>query len=58
MAHEDEKKTRQPDAVDLLALRLAREAAITEEQARELIGAIGTDWDTLLREAHFLKGRH
>ncbi|WP_245463247.1 MULTISPECIES: hypothetical protein [unclassified Mesorhizobium] len=39
----------------LLAGRLARETGITEEQAGELIETIGTDWEALLREAHFLK---
>ncbi|CDX31125.1 conserved hypothetical protein [Mesorhizobium sp. ORS 3359] len=42
---------------ELLAGRLAREAGITEAQAGELIETIGTDWDALLREAHFLKER-
>ncbi|WP_292418991.1 hypothetical protein [Mesorhizobium sp.] len=45
-------------AVEVLAARLAREAGITEDQARELIKLIGTDWGSLLREAHFLKARH
>ena len=40
---------------DLLAARLAREARITEEQAGDLIERFGTDWDSLLNEAHFLK---
>ena len=40
---------------DLPAARLAREARITEEQAGELIERFGTDWDSLLNEAHFLK---
>jgi hypothetical protein len=40
---------------ELLSGRLARETGITPDQAGELIGTIGTDWDTLLREAHFLK---
>lgn len=43
---------------DLLAARLAREAGVTGEQARELIKLIGNDWPSLLREAHFLKARH
>lgn len=30
----------------------------SEEQARELIELIGTDWNAPLREAHFLKARH
>ncbi|WP_245431382.1 hypothetical protein [Mesorhizobium atlanticum] len=42
---------------ELLAGRLARETGITQEQAGELIETIGTDWDALLREAHFLKER-
>ncbi|PBC09214.1 hypothetical protein CK230_17175 [Mesorhizobium sp. WSM3859] len=41
--------------LDLLAARLAREASITEKQAGELIERLGTDWDSLLNEAHFLK---
>jgi hypothetical protein len=41
--------------LDLLATRLAREANVTEEQARELIRLNGTNWSSLLREAHFLK---
>lgn len=45
-------------ALDLLAGRLARETGIAHEQAEELIKQIGTDWDALLREAHFLKARH
>ncbi|WP_292586310.1 hypothetical protein [Mesorhizobium sp.] len=40
---------------ELLAGRLAKEAGITQEQAGELIETIGTDWDALLREAHFVK---
>ncbi|WP_246673363.1 hypothetical protein [Mesorhizobium sp. B2-9-1] len=40
---------------ELLAGRLARETGITQEQAGELIETIGTDWGSLLREAHFLK---
>lgn len=40
---------------ELLAGRLARETGITEEQAGELIETIGTDWEALLREAHFVK---
>ncbi|MET3519095.1 hypothetical protein [Mesorhizobium abyssinicae] len=42
-------------AVDLLAGRLADEATISREQARDLIGRFGTDWEKLLNEAHFLK---
>lgn len=42
-------------AFDLLAGRLAHEANISKEQARDLIGRFGTDWEKLLNEAHFLK---
>ncbi|WP_164750397.1 MULTISPECIES: hypothetical protein [unclassified Mesorhizobium] len=37
----------------MLALRLAKETGITQNQARELIRLIGTNWNSLLR-----KGRH
>ncbi|CDX21545.1 conserved hypothetical protein [Mesorhizobium plurifarium] len=40
---------------ELLSGRLAKEAGITQDQAGALIETIGTDWDGLLREAHFLK---
>lgn len=40
---------------ELLAGRLARETGITQERAEELIETSGTDWDALLREAHFVK---
>lgn len=40
---------------ELLAGRLARETGITLDQAGELIESTGTGWDSLLREAHFLK---
>lgn len=45
------------DVLEILAARLAREADVTEEQAHELISLLGTDWNSLLREAHFLKGQ-
>lgn len=32
-------------------------AGLPEDQADELIKRIGTDWDLLLNEAHFLKER-
>ncbi|MBZ9733670.1 hypothetical protein LB534_03465 [Mesorhizobium sp. CA18] len=41
--------------LDQLAARLAREAGISDDQAGELLKRIGTDWDSLLNEAHFLK---
>ncbi|RVC58527.1 MAG: hypothetical protein EOS65_03260 [Mesorhizobium sp.] len=42
----------------LLAERLARETGIRQEEAKRLIDLIGADWNSLLREARFLKGRH
>ncbi|TGQ50972.1 hypothetical protein EN836_26740 [Mesorhizobium sp. M1C.F.Ca.ET.193.01.1.1] len=41
--------------VELLARRLAKETAISQDEARELIKLIGADWPSLLREAQFLK---
>jgi nucleoid DNA-binding protein len=41
--------------LDMLAERLAREAQLPKGQAAELIKRIGTHWDSLLNEAHFLK---
>jgi hypothetical protein len=49
---------RKSDEIEILVQRLAREMSIEEDEARELIGLIGTDWPSLLREARFLKGRH
>lgn len=46
------------DLADLLVRRLVKETGISEEQARELVEMIGTDWASLLREARFLKRRH
>ncbi|QND66630.1 DUF982 domain-containing protein [Mesorhizobium loti] len=42
---------------DFLVRFVAREAGITEAQARELINVIGTDRASLLREARILKAR-
>lgn len=39
----------------LLARRLANEVGIPEVDALDLIKLIGTDWNSLLREARFLK---
>ena len=52
------KKNAPGGALEVLAGRLVREAGITQEQASELIKLIGTDWPSLLREAHFIKGKH
>ncbi|MBZ9763231.1 hypothetical protein LB553_20435 [Mesorhizobium sp. CA8] len=46
------------DDIELLARRLAKDTDISENEARELIRLIGTDWTSLVREARFLKGRH
>ncbi|MER9375974.1 hypothetical protein [Mesorhizobium sp. M0491] len=43
---------------DLLARRLSEEAGISEPEARDLIKLIGHNWNSLLREARFLKERH
>ena len=53
----DDGASRNAD-IRLLAERLARETGITLQQARELIMLIGTDWNSLLREAQFLKRQH
>ncbi|PBC02539.1 hypothetical protein [Mesorhizobium sp. WSM3860] len=59
MAGNDGKQVQQTEAdVQLLAHRLAKDANISEDDARELIKLIGTDWPSLLREARFLKSRH
>lgn len=42
----------------LLARRLSEEVGISEPDARGLIKLIGTDWNSMLREARFLKERH
>lgn len=56
---EDGKQISQTEAdVELLARRLAKDSDISEDEARELIKLIGTDWPSLLREARFLKSRH
>lgn len=39
---------------DSVVQRLVKEANITEEQARELIALLGSDWPSLMREARFL----
>ncbi|RWM01755.1 MAG: DUF768 domain-containing protein [Mesorhizobium sp.] len=42
-------------ALDLFACRLSHESNISKEQAQDLIKRFGTDWETLLNEAHFVK---
>ena len=38
-----------------LAQRLVRDTGISEEQALELIAALGTDWSSLVREARIMR---
>jgi hypothetical protein len=53
MANEPDKAPNESD--DFIVRRLANEASITEEQARELIGFLGAhSWASLLREARIL----
>jgi hypothetical protein len=51
-------KDEKAEEAEVLATRLAKESQISEEQARELIKLIGTDWSSLIREARLLKSRH
>ncbi|ESZ50964.1 hypothetical protein X730_11970 [Mesorhizobium sp. L103C565B0] len=50
------EKLRQGMKVEALAARLAKETGISVEQSRQLIELIGTDWNSLLREARLLNG--
>ncbi|MFB9980033.1 hypothetical protein ACFSQQ_20575 [Mesorhizobium kowhaii] len=53
MADEQDKAPNESD--DFVVRRLANEASIPEEQARELIGFLGAhSWASLLREARIL----
>ncbi|TIX83315.1 MAG: hypothetical protein E5V24_19505 [Mesorhizobium sp.] len=59
MVGEDERKAK-PDsgsAVQLIARRLAEQTGISEADARVLIELIGTNWNSLIREARVLKSR-
>jgi hypothetical protein len=42
----------------MLARRKAQEAGISEDQARDLIDLIGSDWNSVLRKARFPKSRN
>ncbi|TIM37709.1 hypothetical protein [Mesorhizobium sp.] len=53
----EEEKSDRDRMTDFQAQFLAKEAGITEAQARELIELIGTDRASLLREARLLKSR-
>jgi hypothetical protein len=48
---------REDDSIQFLARRLVKEVGISEQEARDLIKLIGTDWNSLVREARFLKHR-
>jgi hypothetical protein len=52
MADEQHKTPSGPD--NLIVRRLVKDADITEEQARELIALLGSNWPSLMREARFL----
>ncbi|QKC86641.1 hypothetical protein EB232_31990 [Mesorhizobium sp. NZP2077] len=56
MAHDSEDHAG-PQALDVLAQSVAKETGISEEEARELIRLIGTDRNSLLREARQLLRR-
>jgi len=53
---EDEDDARRA-ARDRLAISLAKETGISEEQARGLIDMLGTDRNSLLREARLIYGQ-
>ncbi|WP_181172820.1 hypothetical protein [Mesorhizobium sp. B2-1-5] len=55
---EDDGSEREDRGMRLLARRLAKEVGISERQARDLIKLIGPDWNSLLREARFLRDRN
>ena len=52
MADEQDRTPSGPD--NSIVQRLVKEAHITEEQARELIALLGSNWPSLMREARFL----
>ncbi|TIM26035.1 MAG: type II toxin-antitoxin system VapC family toxin [Mesorhizobium sp.] len=52
MTDEQDRTPSPPD--NAVVRRLVREANITEEQARELIDLLRSDWPSLMREARFL----
>lgn len=51
----DERDEARTKPYDFIVKRLAAETGITEAQARELIGFLGLNWASLLREARMLK---
>ena len=52
---ENDERARKMDEEALLAGALAKETGITLDEARSLIEMIGTDRNSLLREARILK---
>jgi len=54
---ENDERARKMDEEALLAGALAKETGITLDEARSLIEMIGTDRNSLLREARILKNR-
>lgn len=48
------KPKKPQDPRNAFVLRLAKEAGITEAQARQLISLIGYEWPSLMREAMLL----
>ena len=46
---------RESGTQQLLVRRLSKEVGISEAEAHDLIKLVGTDWNSLLREARFLK---
>ena len=54
---ENDERARKMDEKAFLASALAKETGITFDEARSLIDMIGTDRNSLLREARILKTR-
>jgi len=54
---ENDERARKMDEEAFLASALAKETGITLDEARSLIDMIGTDRNSLLREARILKTR-
>ena len=54
---ENDERARKMDEETFLASALAKETGITLDEARSLIEMIGTDRNSLLREARILKKR-
>ena len=50
-------EARKNDEKRSLAQRLAKEVGISEDDALALVDLIGSDWNSLVREARFQKDR-